>query len=175
MPSGPTTGKSSFLTAVEAGNSLVPRPATGITALRTRERAAIGERSDMMALPAFRAELVAKGAELDRTGRGALENIRHGADTAGILDGDLRDVLLEGVRTAKNGDGASRAAAGDLGPKQAGGGAALTHGFHKKVDLADRQAAVVAITGVCGEHALASRRETTFIAFVCRPERVDEA
>jgi hypothetical protein len=46
MPSGPTTGKSSFFTACDAGKWRVPSPAMGMTALQTIDFEFITKRAE---------------------------------------------------------------------------------------------------------------------------------
>src|SRR5262249_10648237 len=114
MPSEPTTGKSSFFTACDAGKCLVPRPAMGMTALRIF----IGVCLDVEPLPALCAEIIIARAELDCAGGGAFKNVRHHADAAGVFDGDFRNVFFERFLFAEHGHRAARSAAGDLGAIQ---------------------------------------------------------
>src|SRR4051794_16397562 len=82
----------------------------------------------VLALPAAGAERIAACAEFHRTRAGAFEDVGHHAHAAGVVGGDLGDVLGEGVEFAEDGHGAAGAAAGDLGAVEAVGGAALADG-----------------------------------------------
>src|ERR1039457_2928052 len=126
MPSGPTTGNSSFFTACDAGKWRVPSPAMGMTALRTFIL-------DVEPLPAVRAEGITLGAEFNRAGRHALKNVRHHTDAPGKFDGDLRNVFLQRADFAEHGHGAAGAAAGDFGAVEAVFRTTLADGLDEKI------------------------------------------
>src|SRR5687768_4726126 len=129
MPSGPTTGNSSFFTACDAGKWRVPSPAIGTIALRV-----IGAtRGDPLPRPTPRTEQIPARAKLHCTRRCALENVRHHADSARVLHGDLRHLGLERIDVSKDRHGSARAAAGDLGAVEPGLRSTLSHCLDEKI------------------------------------------
>src|SRR5437016_163966 len=52
---------------------------------------------DVLALPTARAKRIAPGPEFHRPGAGAFEDVGHDPHAAGVVGGDVGDVLGEGV------------------------------------------------------------------------------